>query len=482
MPSRKRKSEENHAHAGTEHTIRSIPIRGGRPAVQRDSSLNEAPTQGLTVLIFGTGDCGELGLGPVTKEVRRPRIMQSLNPENENSYRVVQLDTGGMHVVALTADNKIVTWGVNDKGALGRDTEWEGRLRDADVDMSDDDDSDDLNPVESTPTDIPADSFPPNTTFTQVAAGDNASFAITDTGLVYGWGTFLNTEGHEGFCFDANGSFIKLQRRPFLIPGLKDITSITCGANHALALDARGRIWAWGVGEQNQLGRRIMPRRVMESYVPHQVEVCRHGAKAIAAGSYHSFAVDKLDNVWGWGLNSFGQAGYAKYAGDPSNTFVPYPMKIPGLCGQGIKMVSGSAHHSAAVAQDGRCLVWGRLDGGQLGVKLSAEQLDDDSLVRRDERGRPRICLRPVTVSQVGQTSYVDCGSGHTVFVGSDGKARSSGFGTMYQLGLGSDDDVETAQLIFNKAVRDRVLTWAGTGGQFSMVAGPAWDTGSGTS
>ena len=35
---------------------------------------------------------------------------------------VVQIDAGGMHVVALTRDNKILTWGVNDQGALGRDT------------------------------------------------------------------------------------------------------------------------------------------------------------------------------------------------------------------------------------------------------------------------------------------------------------------------------------------------------------------------
>jgi regulator of chromosome condensation len=95
-----------------------------------------------------------------------------------------------MHVVALTEDRKIVTWGVNDKGALGRDTNWEGKLRDIDAEESDNDD-DDVNPLESTPTALPEDAFPEGTVLVQVAAGDSCSLALTDTGLVYGWGTFL---------------------------------------------------------------------------------------------------------------------------------------------------------------------------------------------------------------------------------------------------------------------------------------------------
>jgi regulator of chromosome condensation len=93
-----------------------------------------------------------------------------------------------MHTIALTEDNKIVTWGVNDNGALGRDTAWDGGLRDIGGD-SDQEDGE-LNPLESTPTAIPTSAFPPGMRFAQVAAGDSCSFAVTDTGLVYGWGTF----------------------------------------------------------------------------------------------------------------------------------------------------------------------------------------------------------------------------------------------------------------------------------------------------
>jgi regulator of chromosome condensation len=87
----------------------------------------------------------------------------------------------------LTEDNRIVTWGVNDNYALGRSTAWDGGMRDVDGDPEEDGE---LNPLESTPTPITTQNFPPGTKFVQVAAGDSCSFALTDTGAVYGWGTF----------------------------------------------------------------------------------------------------------------------------------------------------------------------------------------------------------------------------------------------------------------------------------------------------
>lgn len=162
--------------------------------------INNAPTDILTVFAFGTGDMsGELGLGPKKKEAKRATVIPKLDGREKDAYRVVQVDCGGMHSLALTSDNKIVSWGCNDKGALGRDTNWDGGLRDMDAEKAgsdSDSDDEDVNPLESTPTHIPEDSFPKGTKFTSVAAGDSSSFAVTDTGLVYGWGTFLVSSKH----------------------------------------------------------------------------------------------------------------------------------------------------------------------------------------------------------------------------------------------------------------------------------------------
>jgi len=167
-----------------------------RQATNASTTLNEAPTQKLDVYVFGSGESGELGLGHLKRNgkaptnVKRPRLNDLLDAK---TVGVVQLDVGGMHTVALTYDNRIVTWGVNDLGALGRDTTWVAPTKDANVDSeSSDDDGDDsgLNPKESVPTAIPASLFPKGVKFCQVAASDSASFSLTVDGQVYGWGTF----------------------------------------------------------------------------------------------------------------------------------------------------------------------------------------------------------------------------------------------------------------------------------------------------
>ena len=154
--------------------------------------LSQALDKPLNVYVFGVNDQGELGLGAGTPpgHVGRPRFNPNLSPE---SAGVIQIATGGMHCAALTRDNRILTWGINDLGALGRDTEWSGGWVDMDEKKSDADSDDSetaVNPKEATPTAVDTALFPPGTKFTQLAAGDNATFALTSDGLVYGWGTF----------------------------------------------------------------------------------------------------------------------------------------------------------------------------------------------------------------------------------------------------------------------------------------------------
>jgi regulator of chromosome condensation len=158
------------------------------------SVINHAPTEPLNVYVFGEGAQGELGLGPAKNglEVKRPRLNPLLDAEKVG---VVAAGVGGMHSAVLTKDNKVLTWGVNDQGALGRDTNWEGGLRDMDDDnksVSSDSDASEsgVNPHESTPTEVNMAGLPENVVFTQVACTDSATFALTDDGQVYGWGTF----------------------------------------------------------------------------------------------------------------------------------------------------------------------------------------------------------------------------------------------------------------------------------------------------
>jgi regulator of chromosome condensation len=177
----------------------AVPKKEVAPKKKVGKKINNAPTDALDVFVFGEGTSGELGLGSVRVDgkkpvdVKRPRLNANLASAKVG---VVQVACGGMHVVALTKDNKILTWGVNDQGALGRDTTWDGGLRDAEDEDSDSEDDDDtgMNPKESTPEEIDTTGIDPDVVFVQVVASDSASFALTEDGKVYGWGTFRVSE------------------------------------------------------------------------------------------------------------------------------------------------------------------------------------------------------------------------------------------------------------------------------------------------
>ena len=189
---RKRKSDEDEK---TPPPVKKIRVRkiptAATAQTKAKSVINQRSSQRLDVYVFGEGSSSELGLGTAKTaiDVKRPRLNPLLSA---NEIGVVHLACGGMHVAALTHDNKILTWGVNDQGALGRNTTWEGGLKDMDDNDSDESDKSDsgLNPAESNPTAVPASSFPEDTQFIKLAAGDSHTLALTDDGHVYGWGTF----------------------------------------------------------------------------------------------------------------------------------------------------------------------------------------------------------------------------------------------------------------------------------------------------
>ena len=80
---------------------------------------------------------------------------------------------------------------------------------------------------------------------------------------------------------------------------------------------------------------------------------------------------------------------------------------------------------------------------------------------------------RVIYVATIGDAVHVACGTDHTIFVNKDGIAYTTGFGSSGQLGLGSQRDVEVARQVKRNDLFDTAVTWAGAGGQFSILAGP---------
>lgn len=148
------------------------------------------------------------------------------------------------------------------------------------------------------------------------------------------------------------------------------------------------------------------------------------------------------------------------------------PRKVKSLSGRGLREIKGGMKHSVALTRDGEVLVWGCMDGYQMGLDMKMfEDDENDARVIRDERGRPRILLEP-TALPIPPCVSVAAGVDHSLAVTREGKAYSWGFNDSGRCGHGpEEDEICVATVIDNRAVREKKLVWAGAGGQYSMVA-----------
>ncbi|KAI2616834.1 RCC1/BLIP-II [Hypoxylon sp. NC1633] len=427
--------------------------------------INLAPTAPLDVFVFGEGAGGELGLGSkmIGKqspcEVMRPRLNPLLSAKDVG---VVQISCGGLHGIALTKNNEILTWGVNDHGALGRDA------------CAEEEDDDLLNPLESTPRPIDTSGFDRDIRWAQVVGCDNASFALTEDGRVYGWGTFRGSNSVMGFReVTQKAKDPEVQRTPCLIPELGKITQLAAGNNHVLALDIKGKVYTWGCGEQYQIGREVRVDHPESALKPICIgPLPMHGAKAVkvACGSFHSFALDQEGRVFAWGLNNFAQLAIPDQVGE-SHACQTKPRLVESLQHYQIIEIAGGLHHSLAVTADGKLLTWGRIDGYQVGHRRETFTKENTIF---DEHGKPRILKEPTVIPHLRAVASGAAGTDHSFALTADGKAYSWGFSCNGRTGHNTDDDIEVPALIDCNSVRDRNLSFADAGGPFSILASVA--------
>ncbi|GKT52318.1 protein pim1 [Colletotrichum spaethianum] len=448
--------------------VTTLPSRAKPSQAGQGISLRpRRPTDVLDVAVWGSGENCELGLGPRITEAPKPRLADKyLHPD---TVGVVQISAGGMHCVALTHDGKVLTWGVNDDGALGRikspDTPEEAA-------------EDLLDPFESTPSQV---KFKDEVEIVQVAATNSACFALTAEGTVYGWGSFAGGDGNFGFLHDKPPKTTELL--PVRIPGLENIIELAGGANHVLALTNDGNVFAWGSGEQNELGRRILERRRFETLIPQRIGMPKNKTAKIFAGSHHSFAIDTNGKVWAFGLNNFGQCGIPTREITGFTTIIS-PTIVKSLNGYDIHHIACGLHHSIACTKSGKVLSWGRCDDGQMGINL--DKVPKEHIIF-DSRGRPRVLNVPTEVPIPGrylaspaqnlQHTEQSPGTG-AIFVAAGidncfvvaAQLYAWGFSASYNTGLKTTETVESPTAVPCSYVN---LASVYAGGQFGIASGP---------
>ncbi|OJT18893.1 hypothetical protein BO221_38790 [Archangium sp. Cb G35] len=284
--------------------------------------------------------------------------------------------SGGVrHSLAVKPDGTVWAWGANSSGQLGDGTVT-SRTK----------------PVRATGL----------TAMKAVAAGYQHSLALGTDGKVFAWGA--NNSGQLGEATTTPRRLI-----PTEVTGIAQGVDLAAGLYHSMVLRADGTVWTWGANSYGQLGNGTTANQVTPSQVGGLPSV---GVTAVAAGAYHSLALDVDGRVWTWGSNSYGQLG--------DGTTTPkrsVAAKVPGL--ENVVAISAGYYHSLALRVDGSVWAWGENLNGQLG---------DGTITRR---------FAPVRVTATGLPSMVALSGGglHSLALGTDGSLWAWGSNARGQLG-----------------------------------------------
>ncbi len=130
--------------------------------------------------------------------------------------------------------------------------------------------------------------------------------------------------------------------------------SIAAGNWHTVAIQADGSLWAWGRNDVGQLG--IGPTADQSS--PVQVGTGQNW-RAVAAGDQHTVAVKTDGTLWAWGYNGWGQLGIGSY------TTTNQPVQVG--TDQDWRSVAAGGDHTVALKTDGSLWTWGWNQFGQVG-------------------------------------------------------------------------------------------------------------------
>ena len=140
------------------------------------------------------------------------------------------------------------------------------------------------------------------------------------------------------------------------------IVRVAVGGLHTLALTARGEVWSWGCNDDCALGRGGAESR------PGRVRGLLDGRAVahIACGDSHSIALDAEGRVFAWGTYK-GADGYLGF--DSTTKKQAQPRWLSDVWTQfgPARQVSCGADHSGIVTARGQAIVWGYNGQGQLG-------------------------------------------------------------------------------------------------------------------
>ena len=221
----------------------------------------------------------------------------------------------------------------------------------------------------------------------------------------------LKTDGTL-FTMGSNSGLLGLgdsgnRSSPTQVGSLSNWKTVSCGYQHAIALQSNGTLWTWGIDSNGQLG---IGKPTPSKSSPVQVGLMSNW-QSISGGHGNVIAIKTDNTLWSWGQNGYGELGLS----DTIDRSSPVQVVLSNW-----KIAASGLYHTVAIDNNNYLWTWGSNTYGQLGL---------GDITHRSS---------PIQVGSLNNWQSVSAGFFHTIVIKTDGTLWTCGYnGAFGELGLG---------------------------------------------
>ncbi|GMF41206.1 unnamed protein product [Phytophthora fragariaefolia] len=283
-----------------------------------------------SVFTCGLNKSGQCGNGTFEERVIIATPVRALSGITVN---MVAAANGCEHMLAVASDGAVYSWGYNDRGQLGLGST-----------------------ISKSHTPRMIDSLREKYHITTAAVSYHHSAVVSSNGELLMFG--MNDCGQLGLDHTQH------QHTPQLVDSLSSqvITKVACGLYHTIAVSSSGEVYSFGKNDYGQLGLGHARNIKVPTLVKTSLGESDEKIVAVSCGYYHTVTISEKGKLITWGRNDYGQLGIGSKDHKNSAQFVPLPLSSK------IKTASCGCYHTLILMSNGRVMVFGRNNKGQLGA------------------------------------------------------------------------------------------------------------------